>query len=44
MVADVDGNIYNIPNFCINDPLFVKEYKVDNEQVEKFVEVNDIFT
>jgi hypothetical protein len=39
MVADVDGNIYNIPNFCINDPLFVKEYKVDTEQVEKMVEV-----
>ena len=41
MVADVDGNIYNIPNFCINDPLFVKEYKVDGEQPEKLVEVLD---
>lgn len=43
LIADIDGNIFNIPNFCINDPLFVKEYKVDDNKVDKLVEVRKTY-
>ena len=39
MIADPDGNIFNIPNYCLNDPVFVKEYKIEEEKSEKNVEV-----
>ena len=39
MVADTDGNLFSLPNYLINDPLFIKEYKNEEEKQEKNVEV-----
>ena len=33
-IVDKKGNHYIIPNYCINDPYFEKEYKI-NENIEK---------
>ena len=33
-VSDQSGTIYNLPNFMINDPLYIKEYdKLKNNEV-----------
>jgi hypothetical protein len=37
------GLVFNIPNFCINDPLFKKEYLHAEEVPEKILNVNKIF-
>ena len=34
-IIDEEGNHYHIPNYCINDPYFEKELKVDDNVEER---------
>ena len=49
-IIDKNGNHYIIPNYCINDPYFEKEYKIDNNienkslKIKLFEPLNDINT
>ena len=45
ILRDNNGNIYQIPNFCINDPLYIKEYdKVEKSKEEIYqILLSDIF-
>jgi len=38
-IIDQDGNHYHIPNYCINDPFFERQYKVKKNIEEKKVKV-----
>ena len=39
-IVDKKGNHYIIPNYCINDPYFEKEYKIKNDVEEKKLKIN----
>lgn len=39
-IIDKHGNHYHIPNYCINDPYFEKDFKLDNSIQEKSLVVN----
>ena len=38
-IIDQEGNHYHIPNYCINDPFFERQYKVKKNIEEKKVKV-----
>ena len=38
-IIDQDGNHYHIPNYCINDPFFERQYKVKKNIEEKKVKI-----
>ena len=38
-IIDKKGNHYIIPNYCVNDPYFEKEFKVDNDKKEKKLKI-----
>ena len=39
-IVDKKGNHYNIPNYCINDPYFEKEYKIKENVEKKDLKIN----
>ena len=39
-IVDKKGHHYIVPNYCINDPYFEKEYKVKDDIVKKNIKVN----
>ena len=39
-LVDKKGNHYNIPNYCINDPYFEKEYKIQENIEKKELKIN----
>ena len=39
-IVDKKGNHYNIPNYCINDPYFEKEYKIQENIEKKELKIN----
>ena len=39
-IVDKKGQHYIIPNYCINDPYFEKEYKIKDNVVKKNIKVN----
>lgn len=45
--VDSQGNTYNIPNFCITDPIFKKEYdvieKIKDNMIEKIITVRNSY-
>ena len=38
-IIDSNGNHYHIPNYCINDPFFEREYKIKKDIEEKKVKI-----
>ena len=38
-IIDQDGNHYHIPNYCINDPFFERQYKIKKNVDEKKIKV-----
>ena len=38
-VIDQDGNHYHVPNYCINDPYFERQYKIKKNIDEKKIKV-----
>ena len=38
-IVDKKNNHYIVPNYCINDPYFEKEYKVDNDIEQKNIDI-----
>ena len=38
-IIDKKGNHYFIPNYCINDPYFEREYKIDKNIEEKTIKI-----
>ncbi len=43
LVDTASGCVFNIPNFCINDPLFKKELLIDEQVLEQTLNVILIF-
>ena len=39
-IVDKKGNHYNIPNYCINDPYFEREYKIKENIEKKILKIN----
>ena len=39
-IIDKKGNHYNVPNYCINDPYFEKEYKIKENIEKKDLKIN----
>ena len=39
-IVDKKGQHYIVPNYCINDPYFEKEYKIKDNVVKKNIKVN----
>ena len=39
-IVDKKGQHYIVPNYCINDPFFEKEYKIKDNVVKKNIKVN----
>jgi hypothetical protein len=39
-IVDKKGNHYNVPNYCINDPYFEKEYKIKENIEKKDLKIN----
>jgi hypothetical protein len=39
-IVDKKGNHYNIPNYCINDPYFEREYKIKENIEKKVLKIN----
>ena len=39
-IIDKKGNHYNVPNYCINDPFFEKEYTIKENLEKKEININ----
>ena len=38
-IIDKKGNHYIVPNYCVNDPFFETEFKVENDKKEKKLKI-----